>query len=161
MIVDTLDNIGFYFGMSRELDVALSVLKNYDLSMMPTGEYRDFPVEGYDMILKILEPDKVEEDAGIPWEYHREHVDVQCVLKGGSEIIGYAPRNKLSGWTYSEDTDTAYSTDKSDYLPLRLEEYDFAIFFPQDAHRKLYGAGTQGYRKLVMKVPTQSFRCPR
>lgn len=157
MIVDTLGNIGVYFGMSQELNVALSVLKNYDLSAMAPGEYHNFPVDGYDMVLKILEPDMVEDASSIPWEYHREHVDVQCVLKGGSEIIGYTPRNKLSGWEYHEDTDTAYSKDNSDYLPLRLEEYDFAIFFPQDAHRKLRSTGAPGYRKLVMKVPVKHF----
>ena len=32
-------------------------------------------------------------------------------------------------------------------------EYDFSIFFPQDAHRKIQSSGLPGYHKLVLKVP--------
>ena len=88
MIIDTLDNINFYFGMSKELDTALSVLKHYDLSLLKAGEYPDFPVNGCNTLLKILEPDLVTEENNIPWEYHKNIIDVQCVLKGGSELIG-------------------------------------------------------------------------
>lgn len=160
MIIDTLDNISFYFGMSKELDNALSVLKNYNLSFLKPGEYPDFPVEGCNMLLKILEPEQVPEDKQIPWEYHENHIDVQCVLKGGSELIGYAPRCKLDGWEYVPEKDTAYTQASSNYLPIRLEEYDFAVFFPQDAHRKVQGIGTSGYRKLVLKIPISGFRLP-
>ena len=56
MIVDTLDNINFYFGMSRELDAALTVLKHYNLSLLDPGDYYDFPIAGCNTTLKILEP---------------------------------------------------------------------------------------------------------
>ena len=126
MIIDTLDNLGFYFGMSKELDSAISVLKHYNLSALEAGEYPDFT----------------------DWS-------TDSVLKGGSELIGYAPRNKLSGWEYDAEHDVAYSNDECNYLPLRLEEYDFAIFFPQDAHRKIKSSGTKGYHKVVFKVPVK------
>lgn len=158
MIIDTLDNINFYFGMSKELDVALSVLKHYDLSLLKAGEYPDFPVDGCNTLLKILEPDLVGEENDIPWEYHKNIIDVQCVLKGGSELIGYAPRSKLTGWEYDEEKDVAYTNAKCNYLPIRLEEFDFAIFFPQDAHRKIQSTGTAGYHKLVLKVPISGFK---
>lgn len=157
MIIDTLDNLNFYFGLSKELDSALTVLKHYDLSLMEPGEYHDFPISGCNTTLKILEPELVPEENGIPWEYHENLIDVQCVMKGGSELIGYAPRSKLDGWQRQGDADVAYSTARCDYLPIRLDEYDFAIFFPQDAHRKLQSSGTKGYRKLVLKVPLSGF----
>lgn len=157
MIIDTLDNINFYFGMSKELNAALSVLKHYDLSMLKPGEYPDFPVSGCDTLLKILEPDMVDNGKNIPWEYHKNIIDVQCVLKGGSEIIGYAPRSKLSGWKYDAENDVAYTDAECNYLPIRLNEFDFAIFFPQDAHRKIQSTGVQGYHKLVLKVPIRGF----
>ena len=144
MIIDTLDNLGFYFGMSKELDSAISVLKHYNLSALEAGEYPDFTDWSTDSVLKILEPEFVTDEKSIPWEYHENVIDVQCVLKGGSELIGYAPRNKLSGWEYDAEHDVAYSNDECNYLPLRLEEYDFAIFFPQDAHRKINQGLSQG-----------------
>lgn len=153
MIIDTLDNIDFYFGLSKELDTALAVLKHYNLSLLTPGEYPDFPVSGCNTLLKILEPEIVSDENSIPWEYHKRSIDVQCVLKGGSEIIGYAPRAKLAGWEYDEEKDVAYSNDRCNYLPIRMEEQDFAIFFPQDAHRKVQSTGTAGYHKLVLKVP--------
>lgn len=158
MIIDTLDNINFYFGMSKELDQALSVLKHYDLSLLKAGDYHDFPIEGCNTLLKILEPEAVTDENAIPWEYHENIIDVQCVLKGGSEIIGYAPRNKLSGWEYDEEKDVAYTKEHCNYLPIRMEEYDFAIFFPQDAHRMIRRTGVPGYHKLVLKVPTSGFK---
>lgn len=153
MILDTLDNIDFYFGLSRELDGALSVLKHYNLSLLEAGEYPDFPISGCNTTLKILEPEIITDENSIPWEYHENWIDVQCVLAGGSELIGYAPRNRLSGWVYHPEIDTAYTNTACSALPIRMEEYDFSIFFPQDAHRKIQSSGTPGYHKLVLKVP--------
>ena len=117
MIVDTLDNINFYFGMSRELDAALTVLKHYNLSLLDPGDYYDFPIAGCNTTLKILEPEIVTDENAIP---------AQC-----------------------------------NYLPIRLDENDFAIFFPQDAHRKIHSSGSEGYRKLVLKVPISGFKLPK
>lgn len=158
MIIDTFDNIDFYFGMSQELNAALSVLKHYNLSALPPGEYADFPVADSGVILKIFEPDSEINADKIPWEYHENVIDVQYVLSGGSEIIGYTPRNKLSNWNYDEENDVAYSNDQSAYLPIKLKEGDFAIFFPQDAHRKVQSSGLEGYHKIVLKVPIKGFR---
>lgn len=158
LIIDTRDHINFYFGMSKELDMALSVLKHYDLSLIQPGEYPDFPIIGSNIVLRVLEPDMLDDETAVPWEYHKHTIDVQYVLKGGSELIGYAPRSKLSGWEYDEKTDTAYTKDPGRYLPIRLEEHDFAIFFPQDAHRKIKSIGAEGYHKIVIKVPTSGFK---
>lgn len=158
MIIDTLDNLNFYFGISKGLDCALSVLKHYNLSDLVPGEYPDFPIEGCDTVLKILAPEIVVDESAIPWEYHDRHIDVHCVLKGGNEIIGYAPRNKLDGWKYDPEKDVAYTQAPCDYLPIRLKENDFAVFFPQDAHRKVQSMGTEGYHKLVFKVPATGFK---
>lgn len=160
MIIDTLDNLNFYFGLSKELDSALTVLKHYNLSLLAPGDYYDFPISGCNTTLKILEPGFVTEENSIPWEYHKNLIDVQCVLRGGSELIGYAPRSKLNDWEYDEQNDVAYSSSAYDGLPIRLDENDFAIFFPQDAHRKITGSGETGYRKLVLKVPISGFRLP-
>ena len=157
MIIDTYENINFYFGMSKELNAALTVLKHYDLSSLPPGEYLDFPFSGSNVLLRIIEAETQIDGDNIPWEYHEKHIDVQYVLKGGSEILGYSPRSKLGGWTKSDDDDVVYSTDHSNYLPIKLEEGDFAIFFPQDAHRKLESCAREKYRKIVIKVPIEGF----
>lgn len=153
MIIDTLDNINFYFGISKELDAVLSVLKHYSLSHLKAGEYPDFPIEGYGILLKIMEPELVGEGNHIPWEYHLNCIDVMCVLEGGTEIIGYAPRNKLTGWHYDPEKDVAYTEAECDYLPIMMQARDFGIFFPQDAHRKVKSSGQEGYHKLLFKVP--------
>lgn len=153
MIIDTLDNLGFYFGISKELDYAISVLKNYNLSQLEAGDYPDFPGWGSNSVLRIFEPEIVNDTEEIPWEYHENAIDIQCVLEGGEELVGYAPRKKLSGWVYDTEKDVAYTRDKSNYLPIQLEEGDFAIFFPQDAHRKIQSSGREGYHKVVFKVP--------
>lgn len=158
MIIDTLDNLNFYFGLSAGLDCALSVLKHYNLENIEPGEYKDFPIDGCDTVLKIFKPELVCDDDEIPWEYHEQHIDVQCVLSGGNELIGYAPRGKLAGWEYDPEEDVAYTRFPCDYLPIRLKEGEFAVFFPQDAHRKIRSGGNAGYRKLVFKVPAKGFK---
>lgn len=156
MIIDTLNNIDFYFGMSKELDLALSIMKHYRFSMLQAGEYTDI-TEG-DAVVKIMEPDLVCDENAVPWEYHTHTIDVQYVLKGGSERIGYAPQCKLDGWgEYDAQKDVTYSRAECSYLPVQLEEEDFAIFFPQDAHRKVSSTGREGYRKIVIKVPARGF----
>lgn len=158
MIIDTYENINFYFGMSKDLNAALTILKHYYLSHLAPGEYTGFPDDESNVILKIIDV-KGEVDAEkIPWEYHEKYIDVQHVLKGGSELIGYTPRNKLTGWEYDEEKDVAYSFDHSDYLLIKLAEGDFAIFFPQDAHRKVQSSGDEGYHKIVLKVPITGFK---
>ena len=158
MIIDTLDNLNFYFGLSEGLDCALSVLKHYNLDVMKPGRYMDFPIDGSGTELRIFEPDLVDDEAAVPWEYHDRHIDVQYVLGEGDELIGYAPRSKLAGWEYHPEEDVAYTEQDCDYLPIRLKENDFAVFFPQDAHRKVRSTGREGYRKVVFKVPVIGFK---
>lgn len=158
MILDTLDNLNFYFGLSKGLDCALSVLKHYNLDCMRPGEYPDFPIEGCGTVLRIFEPARLGDEEAVPWEYHYHHIDVQYVLGGGEEIIGYTPRAKLSHWEYDAVQDTAYTTECCECLPIRLKERDFAVFFPQDAHRKLHSEGGPNYRKVVFKVPVIGFK---
>lgn len=160
MIVDTLDNLNYYYGLCKGLDGALSALKHFLLSYIPPGEYPNYPFEDCDTVLKILEPRLITEDEGIPWEYHANHIDVHCVLKGGSELIGYVPRSRLSGWKYDPADDVAYTKADSEYMPVWLGENDFAVFFPQDAHRKVRSSGTDGYHKVVFKVPVDGFKLP-
>lgn len=161
MIIDTLDNLNFYFGLSKGLDCALSVLKHYDLSYIKTGRYMDFPIDGSGTELRIFEPDLVDNETAVPWEYHEQHIDVQYVLGDGDEVIGYAPRSRLSGWSYNAEEDVAYSSEECDYLPLCLKNNDFVVFFPQDAHRKVRSTGRNGYRKVVFKVPVKGFKVTR
>ena len=158
MISDTRENLNFYFGLSKGLDCALSVLKHYNLSYLEPGRYLDFPIEGSGTELRIFEPGLVTDEKAVPWEYNEQHIDVQFVLGEGDELIGYAPRSELSGWEYHAEEDVAYTAEDCDYLPIRLKKNDFAVFFPQDAHRKVRSTGPAGYRKVVFKVPVLGFK---
>lgn len=153
MIVDTVDNVNIYFGLSQELDCALSVLKNYILKAIDVGRYADFPIAGCNIELIVKEPGIVEDSSKIPWECHEKFIDVQWVLEGGTETIGYQRRSKIPNWIYHEENDTAFSLADSECQLITLEPGDFAIFFPQDAHKKISGTGDDKYRKIVIKVP--------
>lgn len=157
MIVDTIDNVNVYFGLSAELDCALSVLKNYILKAIDVGSYEDFPIAGCSIELIVKEPGIVEDSSKIPWEYHKKFIDVQWVLEGGAETIGYQRRDKIPDWVYHEENDTAVSFADIECQKITLEPDDFVIFFPQDAHRKIRGSGDEKYRKIVIKVPINGF----
>ena len=86
-------------------------------------------------------------------EAHKKFIDIQCVLHG-KESFGVAD---LRGQTIYEDKfeekDVAFYRGEVDLLT--LTDGDFAIVFPQDAHRPQQGDGSR-VEKVVVKVPLSS-----
>lgn len=95
--------------------------------------------------------------ADIPWECHREYIDIQFVYSG-KEKVGVAPVAGIPGFDYDQANDIAFTQDKTEGEWVPLEAGDFVVLFPEDAHRPrgYFADAPEAVQKIVVKV-----RCSR
>lgn len=85
MICDTLEHLGRYRGLHKNLDTALDFLARQDLSALPMGTT---PVDGEEVYVMRMEA-KLHPAEGTYPEYHRIYADLQLDLTG-AEAWAYA-----------------------------------------------------------------------
>lgn len=146
MIIDHISHIEKYqcFGPGFESGIRFLVQHQNDPAQ-PVARYKlddnvDVMVNQY----KTKYPEEVN------FEAHNKYIDVQFMLKG-NELVGWAPREKLSEISAAPDKDFYELFGESDYFPLR-EGY-FMIFFPEDAHQPgLVMDHPEQVTKIVLKI---------
>lgn len=129
MILDRLENVGLYTGLSAEIAMALDYLRRTDFSQVPDGRYELDGDRVYALVMRY-KPKPVAE-AG--WEAHRNYLDVQYVA-AGIERIGYAPLidGLPARQAYDADKDFILYDAKGDLF--EVPAGSFAIFGPRDVH---------------------------
>ena len=89
------------------------------------------------------------------FESHRRYIDIQVNLKG-PEIMEWMPRAALTIFEeFKPDNDICFYQQPSDISTrLLVRPHEFAIFWPEDAHKPCCNPGDAAvsYRKLVFKV---------
>lgn len=87
------------------------------------------------------------------FESHRRYVDLQYCIAGG-ELIDYCRLDEVvQSRPYDERKDFLYHQPALRYAVLRMTPGDFAVFYPEDAHRPKVGDGQHdAVRKLVVKI---------
>ena len=145
MILDKLDNISAYKGMSANLDLAIDYLKQNELETLPLGRH---PIEGDTVFVTLM---TAELGQNPTWEKHRKYIDIQIALAQG-ESIAWAPHDAIGGFSPYDDSkgDIQLSRDPQEGLICPIQLGWFAIYFPTDAHRPGIGQGIT--RKAVVKV---------
>ena len=144
MILDTMDRLRLYRGLSPNLDFAIDSLQHLALDRMDIGEH---DLLGDRVRLRLTETTLGETSL---WEAHQKHIDLQLILKN-RETICWAPVESIAGFgEYRGGLDVMTSDDPQPGTALALRPGMFAIFFPEDAHRPGLGAGTG--RKAVIKI---------
>ena len=145
MIKDKVENSALYEGINPGFPAAFAFLKEAMAAPKEVGRYE----LGDGVFAFVQSYDSKPADA-CKIEAHKKYIDIQCVLKG-KESFGVAD---LSTQTMYEDKfeekDVAFYHGDVDLLT--LTDGDFAVVFPQDAHRPQQGDGTH-VEKIVVKVP--------
>lgn len=87
------------------------------------------------------------------FESHRKYVDLQYCIAGG-ECIDHASLARVEPATsYDAETDLLFHRPAVDFSILRMAPGDFALFWPDDAHRpKVQDGRNASVRKLVVKI---------
>lgn len=146
MILDRLENSGLYVGAHRRFAAAFDFLHRTDLPGLTDGQHA---IDG-EALLAIVATSAARGHTGARLEAHRKYIDIQYVVSGSDEI-GLKPTAECREveLPFDAQRDVALFHDAPEcWITLRPRR--FAVFYPDDAHAPLGGAGE--VRKVVLKV---------
>ena len=146
MILDTLNAIGKYAGLSPDFAAAVRWLQATDLHALEPGKT---VIDG-DRVFATLSENRLEPKDPV-FEVHRRYADIQVILRGREGFMSGREGRELSGRPEND----VWFCEADRQLSFVLEEGEFAVFLPGEAHAPgLCGRGTAPLfsRKLVVKV---------
>jgi YhcH/YjgK/YiaL family protein len=151
MIHDTLANAQRYHSLHPRFAHAFAWCQEANHLAKPDGRY---PIHGDDLFV-IVESGPTIAAPHKRFESHRRYIDIQINLQG-PEIMEWMPRAALTLFEdFKPDNDICFYQQPVG-LPTRLlvRPQEFAIFWPEDAHKPCCHPGEVAvtYRKLVFKV---------
>lgn len=150
MIIDLLKNASRYYNLGPDFVKAFKYLRETDFSGLGKGKYE---IEGTKIFAIINEYNTVAA-AGEQLESHKRYIDVQYVVEG-EELIGHH-------WLQDQTPSKAYDAE-ADFMLFgeapaffsKLQQGQFAIFFPSDLHMpNLKIKEPQRVKKVVIKIAT-------
>lgn len=147
MIIDTIENAHWYYGLGHGFEKALKFLGTEDLSTIALGRHE---IQGDEIFALAMEYDTKPTAEGF-WEAHRKYIDVQFIVTG-AEKMGYANLHELKvSQEYDEEKDFLKLDGDGDFFT--VPSGYFAIFGPDDAHMPSLAVCCPAHvRKVVVKV---------
>jgi YhcH/YjgK/YiaL family protein len=128
MILDTLHNAHLYYGLGARFIKAFEYLQQTDFSKVEKGKYEI----GEDIFAIVNEYDTVDTAAEL-MESHKKYIDVQYIVSG-AELVGHDfLQDKQPSKAYDEAADFMLFAETPAFFS-RLDQGNFAIFFPSDLH---------------------------
>lgn len=147
MIFDAIENAEIYYGLGEKFKRAFEFIKSTDLKSLKDGKIE---IDG-DNIFAIAQKYKTKDsDDGI-WEVHRKYIDIQYMISG-AENMGFVLADYLEiSDKYNEADDVEILKGLGDFV--QVNEGEFVIFFPDDAHMPgLKIKENEEIRKVVVKI---------
>lgn len=131
------------------IQFALDYLKNTDFDAMETGVYE---LKGKQIFVQVLDLECKEKSAYFP-EVHQNYLDVQYLHKGLEKMATAVDSGNNPVQTpYNAERDIQFYQQVENEQELSLVAGNFAVFFPEDAHRTAIFNGTETIRKVVVKI---------
>ncbi|RBL90620.1 MULTISPECIES: YhcH/YjgK/YiaL family protein [Chitinophaga] len=148
MILDTLTNAHRYHCLGPRFVKAFEYLAQTDFSTLEKGKYE---IDGTNIFAIVNEYDTVD-PSGEQMEAHKKYIDIQYIVKG-AELIGHDfLREQTPSKPYSETEDYMLFAEKPAFFT-RLDQHNFAIFFPTDLHMpNLLIDQPAAVKKVVIKI---------
>lgn len=130
MIFDALENLKKYTNIPH-CDAILEFLQEADVSRLPEG---DAEIIGKDLYVKVLR--YVPKDAAqCNFETHKIYTDVQVIMKGVEKMQVVNPEYLKEIIEYNEEGDFQFFSAEKYISDIVIEENEFVVFFPGEAHR--------------------------
>jgi len=150
MILDNITNIYLYSEINPAIAKALQYLKETNFGKEKPGKKE---IDG-DNIFSIINHYNTRHLEDCRLEAHRSYIDIHYMAEG-SELIGHAILSDQEAATeYDAENDFILYSGGKNYL--RLEEGEFAVFFPSDLHMPgLMINKPAAVKKVVIKVKYQ------
>lgn len=150
MITDILNNLERYKELLPYYSEIETFLASHSLPDLETGKYQIHKDQAFILVNEYETEYSKEKFA----ESHRTYIDIQILVKG-NEIIEYTHIDELiMKDKYSEENDVIfYEQSKIPVSQIVLKAGDFAIFFPEDAHKPGCNiSDSQKVKKAVIKI---------
>ena len=146
MILDTINNSSRYLGVHDGFRKAFEFLSQADPGRLPAGRTE---IAG-DRLFAIASRGRGRSRREARLETHARYVDIQYVVSG-VDMMGWKPASacKRPAGPYDPEKDIGFFDDDPEAW-IAVHPGAFAVFFPDDAHLPLVGAGE--IHKIVVKV---------
>lgn len=147
MIKDKLVNAETYFNTTTHLKKGFEWLLNNDLNTINPQKY----VIDRDKIFANVQEYETKVDA--KYETHQKYIDIQYMIKG-KELVGVCEKSDCETYTeYDKSTDLEFMTCKTKEHYEELNEGEFLVFFPQDAHKpSIMSEIPHTVKKVIVKI---------
>ncbi|MBE6197709.1 MAG: DUF386 domain-containing protein [Rikenellaceae bacterium] len=146
MIVDSIKNAELYYSLSPRIKQAFDWLAKTNVSALEAGRH---DIDGDNLFVNVMDVElKPREAAAL--EVHDRYIDIQ-IMVGETEEYGWSERCDCHSprEEFNRERDVQFFTDVPQMF-FSLNERQFAIFFPEDAHAPMLGEGA--VRKLIFKL---------
>lgn len=131
------------------MELGLKYLQDTDFSKTENGKYEILE----DKVFAIVQEYTSKPITECKFEAHKKYIDIQYIVKG-EEKIGVSDLSDFKELTpYNEEKDIIFlSSDKKAEF-IKLQEKEFMILTPEDAHMPSIAEGKPNYvKKVVVKV---------
>jgi YhcH/YjgK/YiaL family protein len=146
MLVAQLEQAERYYDLHPAFVQAFAFLRRDDLAKLPEGRHE---IDGERLFCAISNgPGRTRAEAKL--EAHRKYIDIQYIISGDEEM-GWRPTSSCTriDTPYDAEKDIEFFEDVP-YAWTTVPPGSFTIFFPEDAHAPLVGAGP--IHKAVLKI---------
>ena len=146
MIVDSIKNAELYYSLSPRIKQAFDWLAKTNVLALEAGRH---DIDGDNLFVNVMDVElKPREAAAL--EVHDRYIDIQ-IMVGETEEYGWSERCDCHSprEEFNRERDVQFFTDEPQMF-FSLNERQFAIFFPEDAHAPMLGEGA--VRKLIFKL---------
>ncbi len=146
MILDNVNNLALYKNVHPLVARCMEFLAETDVNALAPGKYE---IVGKELYCNVLEYETHEPKL---FEAHDKYADLQYLVSG-NERMDYAPRAICKAENEYDEVKDVIKISAEKFSPLSLKGGEFALFFPDDAHRPNVadGAVTKN-KKIVFKI---------
>lgn len=146
MIVDAIKNAELYYSLSPRIKQAFDWLAVTDVASLSAGRH---DIDGDNLFVNVMDIElKPDHEAAL--EIHNRYIDIQIMI-GEQERYGWSERCDCHTprEEFNTERDVQFFNDQPQTI-FALNQRQFAIFFPEDAHAPMLGEGK--VRKLIFKL---------
>lgn len=147
MIKDKLVNSNVYEGLSENIKKGFDWLRTTDLTNIQPGKY----IIDEDKVWANVQVYDTKNDAD--YEAHRKYTDIQYMING-NELVGVTDiTNCKTIIKYDNEKDIEFLKSNAVEEYQGLNEGEFLLFYPHDAHKPSINPGrTMTVKKVVVKA---------
>ncbi|MGL5540419.1 MAG: YhcH/YjgK/YiaL family protein [Erysipelotrichaceae bacterium] len=147
MIVTNLTHLPTYYGLHKNLDVAITTLLQIDLHALPFGKTSIDEDRVY-LNKMVCNTDEFEH---LSFEVHKRYLDIHLILDNDEYFLVCDQNDLVDVSAYQSEQDI-YFGKSTQYTTCHLHSQNCVITFPQDAHLPRLRANHDAYTKVVVKV---------